>query len=367
VEGEISGLKKAASGHIYFDIKDADALISAVLFKGYALHSAELKDGLKIIARGDVSCYVKQGRYQLLVKSIVPVSAGDLYLEFEKLKQKLTVEGLFDENRKRPLPAYADKIGVVTSPAGAALRDILSVLKRRRPNMEVIISPCLVQGAEAAQQIAAAIENLNKMEKKPDVILVGRGGGSMEDLWCFNEEVVARAVAASEIPVISCVGHETDFTIIDFVADLRAPTPSAAAEIVAENSSSLRRHVGQFANRLIQSANFICLRAQNRINLALQSRFLKNPQAVINEKEQEFDDLYLTLNDAFSDKKKEFAHALDLLSEKLNALNPANILKRGFSVVRQYGHIVKSGGEVEDRTLINIQTYDGIFNAEVKK
>ncbi|MDR0292333.1 MAG: exodeoxyribonuclease VII large subunit [Elusimicrobium sp.] len=367
IEGEISGLKKAASGHIYFDIKDSGALISAVLFKGYAARTAELRNGLKILARGDISCYIKQGRYQLIVKTLVPVGGGDLYLEFEKLKQKLSEEGLFDQDRKKPLPKFANKIGIVTSPAGAALQDILSVLRRRRPNLEIIIAPTLVQGSEAAPQIADAVKKLNKLKNKPDVILIARGGGSMEDLWCFNEEIVARAAAASKIPTISCIGHETDFTITDFIADLRAPTPSAAAEIVAESTDSVFKHVGQLARRLAQSANYICLRPQGRINVALQSRFFKNPADVINRKEQEIDDLNLTLNDAFANKKNEFAHSLNLLTEKLRALNPENILKRGFSVVRQYGHIIKSPSEVADKSLINIQTYGGVLDAEVKK
>jgi len=364
IEGEISGLKKAASGHIYFDIKDSGALISAVLFKGYAARAAELRDGLKVLVRGDISCYIKQGRYQIIVKTLAPVSAGELYLEFEKLKQKLAAEGLFDESRKKPLPAFANKIGIVTSPTGAALQDILSVLRRRRPNLEIIIAPTLVQGSEAAPQIVAAVENLNRMANPPGVILIGRGGGSMEDLWCFNEEIVARAVAASTIPTISCVGHETDFTITDFVADLRAPTPSAAAEIVAESTDSVFKHVGQLARRLAQSANFICLRAQGRINVALQSPFFKNPVDVINRKEQEIDDLALSLNDAFANRKKDFQAGLALLSEKLNALNPANILKRGFSVVRKDGIIIKTPPEAGT---VNIQTYGGVFDAEVKK
>jgi len=367
IEGEISGLKKAASGHIYFDIKDSGALIPAVLFKGYAVRTSDLRDGIKVLVRGDISCYIKQGRYQIIVKTLVPVSAGDLYLEFEKLKQKLSDEGLFDQDRKKPLPKFANKIGIVTSPAGAALQDILSVLRRRRPNLEIIIAPTLVQGEEAAPQIAAAVKKLNKLKNKPDVILIGRGGGSMEDLWCFNEEIVVRAVAASKIPTISCVGHETDFMLTDFAADLRAPTPSAAAEIVAESTDSVFKHVGQLARRLAQSANYICLRAQGRINVALQSPFFKNPVEIVNRKEQEIDDLQLTLNDAFSNRKNEFAHSLNLLTEKLHALNPKNILKRGFSITRQYGHIIKSPADVADKSSINIQTYGGVFDAEVKK
>ena len=238
VEGEISNLKTAASGHIYFDLKDEQALISVVLFRGYA-RGVQLEEGLKVQVSGEISCYIKQGRYQIIAKDIKTQSKGNLFLEFEKLKEKLTKEGLFDSDKKLPLPKYPKRIGVATSPTGAAIRDILSVLKRRATGLEIIIAPCLVQGEEAKKEIVQAIKNLNDLRPKVDVILLGRGGGSMEDLWAFNEEIVVRAVAASKIPVISCVGHEVDFTLTDFAASLRAPTPSAAAELVVETSSSL--------------------------------------------------------------------------------------------------------------------------------
>ncbi|MGB2578415.1 exodeoxyribonuclease VII large subunit [Elusimicrobium simillimum] len=366
IEGEISGLKKASSGHIYFDIKDENALISAVLFKGYARYTADLKDGLKVLVRGDLSCYIKQGRYQVIVKSIVPVSTGDLYLEFERLKQKLAAEGLFDQARKRPLPEHSSIIGVVTSPTGAAFQDILSVLKRRSPNVNVILSPTLVQGAGAGKQIAEAIKKLNKLKPRPDVILVGRGGGSMEDLWCFNEEVVARAIAASKAPIISCVGHETDFTIADFVADLRAPTPSAAAEIVVQNSASVKEYLGQLARRLAQNTNIMCLRAQNRISYALASPFFKNPADVLARKEQDIDILSDALNNAYAIKQKDFAHKLNVLTHKLEALNPSAILKRGFSIVRKDGVLVRSVSQVNNGDILEVQVADGKFNTEKK-
>ncbi|ACC97610.1 Exonuclease VII, large subunit [Elusimicrobium minutum Pei191] len=364
VEGEISGLKKAASGHIYFDIKDENALISAVLFKGYALRTADLKDGLKVLVRGDLSCYIKQGRYQIIVKSLVPTSVGDLYLEFERLKQKLAAEGIFDEERKRPLPEFASRIGVVTSPTGAALQDILSVLKRRSPNLEVIISPSLVQGQEAPAQIVKAIERLNKINPAPDVILVGRGGGSMEDLWCFNDEAVARAIYKSKIPVVSCVGHETDFTIADFASDLRAPTPSAAAEIVAQNSAGVANYVTQLVKRMINTQNLLISLAQNRLNIAMSNKFLKDPLFYLNQREQETDDLTALLDRAFKDKIKAADNALSMLTHKLNALSPGAVLKRGFSIVRKQGRPVKNAEEVNKGDILDIELYKGNIQTE---
>ncbi|WP_424245606.1 exodeoxyribonuclease VII large subunit [Elusimicrobium posterum] len=366
VEGEISGLKRAASGHYYFDIKDENALISAVLFKGYAVRTAELKDGLKVLVRGDLSCYIKQGRYQIIVKNLVPKNTGDLYLEFEKLKQKLQAEGLFDEERKRPLPERPKRIGVVTSPTGAALQDILSILKRRNPNLEVIVSPTLVQGNTAPKEIVKAIKNLNKFKPAVDVMLVGRGGGSMEDLWCFNDEGVARAIAGSKIPVISCVGHETDFTIADFVADLRAPTPSAAAEIVAEEASSTKAYIQGLVMRLARSAEFIFTSARHRLDILLTNRFLKDPALFVAEKEQELDDLNIALEEAYKDKVDAFKHAFNLLNAKLQTLGPAAVLKRGYAIVRKEGAIITKKAQAASGDILNIEMQDGVIDTTAK-
>ncbi|MBI4678017.1 MAG: exodeoxyribonuclease VII large subunit, partial [Elusimicrobia bacterium] len=240
VEGEISGARTYPSGHTYFTLKDAESQISAVLFKGYGLSlKFEPKDGIKCLVRARVSTYVKRGDLQLIVFHMEPKEKGALQLAFEQLKERLAREGLFDPARKRPLPPFPSRIGIVTSLKGAAVRDMLSILKRRWEGLEIAVLPVKVQGDGAAAQISQAIADFNERLPDIDVLLVGRGGGSIEDLWAFNEEPVARAIAGSRIPVVSCVGHETDFTIADFVADVRAPTPSAAAELVAPDKGAV--------------------------------------------------------------------------------------------------------------------------------
>ena len=266
VEGEVSNLSGSANGHLYFNLKDREALLSAVMFKWDARkYSLELQDGVQVRAWGSLSVYPKSGKYQLVVKKVEALAKGNLYLAFERLKQKLEAEGLFSPEHKKEIPAYPQRIGVVTSPTGAAVRDILSVLKRRSPHLEIVIAPVLVQGDEAAPQIAQAVEDLNRFSPQLDVILVGRGGGSMEDLWAFNEEVVARAIFKSKIPVISCVGHEVDFTIADFVADLRAPTPSAAAELVVKNSQNTIAHIANLQKRMLQAVSLFYLRMNHTV------------------------------------------------------------------------------------------------------
>jgi len=340
VEGEISNLKTASSGHIYFDLKDQDALISVVLFRSYA-RGVKLEEGLKVQISGEISCYIKQGRYQLLAKEITTQSKGNLFLEFEKLKEKLLKEGLFDEDKKLPLPKFPKRIGVVTSPTGAAIRDILSVLGRRATGLEIIIAPCLVQGEEAKHEIVQALKNLNNLKPKIDVILLGRGGGSMEDLWAFNEEPVVRAVASSKIPVISCVGHETDFTLTDFAASLRAPTPSAAAELVVETSSSLIERVNQLNKNLIQALTIKYERLLGRYKIAAENRIFKEPAVLFRAKEQR----------------------LDLAQNRLKDLSPFNVLKRGYSIVRR-----KSDNKVVQSSLkgerLKVQSAQDIYEVE---
>ena len=253
VEGEISNFKRAESGHLYFSLKDDKAQIRAVMFRGSAAALRfEPANGTRVLAQGDVTVYPPRGDYQLKVVRMQPEGVGALQLAFEQLKKKLAAEGLFAEARKRPIPAMPRRIGVVTSPTGAAIRDILKVLRRRFPNIEVILCPCRVQGDGAAEEIAAAIATLNELTSC-EVLIVGRGGGSLEDLWAFNEERVARAIFHSKIPIISAVGHEIDFTIADFVADLRAPTPSAAAEAAVPVKAELARQVVELAARLERS------------------------------------------------------------------------------------------------------------------
>lgn len=340
VEGEISNLKTASSGHIYFDLKDQDALISVVLFRGYA-RGIKLEEGLKVQISGEISCYIKQGRYQLIAKKITTHSKGNLFLEFEKLKEKLLKEGLFDEDKKLPLPKFPKRIGVVTSPTGAAIRDILSVLGRRATGLEIIIAPCLVQGEEAKYEIVQALKNLNNLKPKIDVILLGRGGGSMEDLWAFNEEPVVRAVASSKIPVISCVGHETDFTLTDFAASLRAPTPSAAAEIVVQTSSSILERLNQLNKNMLHALTIKYERLLGRYKIAAENRIFKEPAVLFRAKEQR----------------------LDIAQNRLKDLSPFNVLKRGYSIVRRKSDnkVVQSSLKGE---LLKVQSAQDIYEVE---
>ncbi len=368
VEGEISGLREASSGHVYFDLKDRDALLSAVMFKWDARKNGmDLQEGVQVRVFGDLSCYAKQGRYQIVVKTAEALHKGNLFLEFEKLKKKLEAEGLFAQEHKKPLPAFPRRVGVVTSPTGAAIRDILSVLRRRSPNLEVILAPALVQGEGAAEQIAQGIADLNALKPAPDVLLVGRGGGSMEDLWAFNEEPVARAIYASKIPVISCVGHEIDFTIADFVADLRAPTPSAAAELVVQNAQGVAEHIAQLQKRLFQSVSLFYERAKSRLELATSSRVFKRPELLTQEKEQRVDELMLALENAFEKLLLSAQTRLELLEHKLSALSPFAVLRRGYSITRNAeGRVISRVGQTQEQETIYIQVKDGMIHAEVK-
>lgn len=368
VEGEVSNLRTAASGHVYFDLKDREALLSGVMFKWdarkYALH---LQEGMQVRVGGDLSCYAKQGRYQIVAKTAEALTKGNLFLEFEKLKKKLEAEGLFDPAHKKEIPAYPQRISVITSSTGAAVRDILSVLKRRSPHLEVLVIPTLVQGDEAAPQIAQALADANAFTPKPDVILLGRGGGSMEDLWAFNEEIVARAIFKSKIPVISCVGHEVDFTIADFVADLRAPTPSAAAELVVQNSQNTQEYVAQLQKRLLQSVSLFYERAKRRYDLAVNSPALKRPETLFAAKEQELDDLTLRLEDGVREKIKTFKTRLELSAQKLAALGPQAVLKRGYSITRKAdGTVISRVGDTAPGETVYVQVQNGMIYTQVK-
>ncbi|MCX7905516.1 MAG: exodeoxyribonuclease VII large subunit, partial [Elusimicrobiales bacterium] len=272
VEGEISGFKTSSIGHLYFDLKDEKAVISCVLFK-WSIKDIEfeLKDGLHVKVLAELTSFEKQSKYQLIIKKIIPLTIGKLYLEFEKLKKKLQEEGLFDQKRKKSIPPFPKYVGVITSLHGAAIRDIISIIKRRAPHINIIIYPVKVQGEGAKEEISHAIKDINENLPFIEVILLGRGGGSIEDLWAFNEEIVARAIASSKIPIISCVGHEIDFTISDFVADLRAPTPSAAAEIVAKNSEDLIKHIKQLEKRLISTLKIVYHRIFSKFSIFINS------------------------------------------------------------------------------------------------
>ena len=280
VEGEVSNYRKQASGHQYFTLKDAQAQLACVWFArgGSRLKQVALTDGMQVQVRGALTVYEARGQYQLNVQLVQAGGAGLLQAKFEALKRKLEAEGLFAAERKRELPGFPAVVGIVTSPTGAALRDMLHVLARRAPWLRVIVSPARVQGEGAAAEIAAGIAALNELAAPPDVIVVARGGGSVEDLWAFNEEVVARAIVASAIPVVSAVGHEIDFTIADFAADLRAPTPSAAAELIAPDAAELTRELGQWATQLRRQMSAALGAQRNRLDFLARSTFFRKPE-----------------------------------------------------------------------------------------
>ncbi len=368
VEGEISGFKESSLGHIYFDLKDENSLISCVFFKWAASKCKfEIENGLLVKVRAGVTIYDKQSKYQLQVKELISLKFGPLQAAFEKLKEKLKNEGLFDQSRKKKIPAFPSKIAIVTSPTGAAVRDIFSILKRRCPNMNIILYPVKVQGEGAALEIASAVKELNENFSDIEVMLVGRGGGSMEDLWAFNEEPVARAIAASKIPVISCVGHETDFTIADFVADLRAPTPSAAAELVAANNEDVLKHLFQMEKRLLQSLRLNYGKLLSRFKRFTQSRFFRNPYAIIEDRARRTDELAEKMFRAVSLKLEKSENALKLQSEKLKNLSPYFPLKKGYSLVTKGGNPVRDASMLKEGDEINVAFHKGSVTAGVKK
>jgi exodeoxyribonuclease VII large subunit len=369
LEGEISNWKPAPSGHIYFTLKDSEASIRCILWRSTVQRLSYLpsRDGEAILAHGRVSIYEPQGQYQFYVDELEPVGLGALHAQFEQLKARLAEEGLFDPARKRPLPLFPRRIGLVTSPIGAALRDILNVLRRRYPLVEVILSPTQVQGDEAPPQIVSALQALSRVEGV-DIIILARGGGSLEDLWAFNDERVARAVAASPIPVVSGVGHETDFTIADFVADLRAPTPSAAAELATPDRGELARRVAHYRSRLAAAIEE-AVAGQRRL-LAGEVRALRrlSPQTWIDGRRQRVDDLSRTAQATIT-HRLSLAHArLDGLGLRLSALNPAATLARGYAIVRRAddGRVVVSVGQVSSGDRLSVGVSDGQFDSTVQ-
>ena len=311
VEGEVSNCHAAQSGHLYFTLKDAHAQIRCVCFRDQARGlKFRPEDGLHVTVRGSISVYDLRGEYQIYVTHIEPVGLGALQLAFEQLKKRLQDEGLFDESRKKPLPVLPRCIGVVTSPTGAAIRDILRVLKRRFPNVHVQLYPVKVQGEGAAEEIVAAVNYFNRA-KFADVLIVARGGGSLEDLWAFNEEVVARAIAASEIPVITGVGHETDFTIADFVADLRAPTPSAAAELVVRSRQEFERHIAEHQRHLVQQIRYWFSERRHRVRDLQTHRGFRQLEILVRRRRQQVDELSSSLGDRTALAARHIAPARD--------------------------------------------------------
>lgn len=369
VTGEISNLSgHYRSGHLYFSLKDDKASVKAVMFSNSASRLRFLpENGMKVIVRGRVSVYEASGQYQLYVEDMQPDGAGSLAVAFEQLKSKLSREGLFDQAHKKPVPLMPRKIGVITSPTGAARRDIESILKRRFPLADVLLCPVLVQGAGAAAQLAHAVEYLDG-ESLCDVIIIGRGGGSAEDLAAFNDETLARAVYGAKTPVISAVGHETDFTICDFVSDLRAPTPSAAAELCVPDQEELREELRGFSLRMEKQMDTMLSAKRAQLEALASSRWLKNPfDCYITQNSLTLDRLSQRLSSGFEKEFTAKKQKLSMLSSKLDALSPLQILSRGYAVASRDGKALKSVSEVKCGDEFSLLLSDGSINCAVKE
>jgi exodeoxyribonuclease VII large subunit len=359
IQGEISNFKLHSSGHVYFTLKDEGAQLSAVMWRSRAQQLLfKPTDGMKIVARGNITVYEPRGNYQLDCIQLQPVGIGELQQAFERLKKKLYDEGLFDEAHKKPLPEYPTRIGVITSPTGAAVHDILSVLSRRMPSVRVLIIPVKVQGIGAAEEIVDAITDLNTL-KLVDVIIVGRGGGSLEDLWAFNEENVARAIYASRIPIISAVGHEIDYSISDFVADLRAPTPSAAAELVVKHRSELIELVRNFCYTMNNSMENLISSHRHTVESLIHSYSFNRPQDLLRQRSQSVDEFTRRLEQTIHHYVLFARHRFESLDARIHSLNPKLVLKRGYTIVRQHGIVVSSIVDLDQQKKANVEFRDG--------
>lgn len=360
VWGELSNFRRHHSGHCYFTLKDAGASLRCVMFRSKAVGLKFVpRDGLRVRLAGNVSVYERDGNYQLYVESMLPDGLGDLSAAFAKLREKLLAEGLFDESRKQPIPVMPKAIGVVTSPTGAALRDIVTVARRRHGGIPIILVPAQVQGEEAPEQIVRGIELLDR-SGRVDVIVIGRGGGSIEELWAFNDERVVRAVAAAVTPLVSAVGHQTDFTLSDFAADLRAATPSQAAELVVPDRSELLRRLSSARRRLNQALRHRLIERRLRLERCLQSSLFRRPQELLRDRSQLLDQLSERLTHALKTALDERQQRLRIANEKLNLLNPWGVLQRGYSVVRRPdGAVISSAEAVETGESLDVWLHRG--------
>ena len=359
VEGEIYNLRIPSSGHVYFTIKDNSSQIRAVIFRSSARTIRFIpKDGLHVLCRGRITIYEFRGEYQLIVDYMEPMGVGALLLAFEQLKKRLSEEGLFDEARKRPIPILPQKIGIVTSPTGAAIRDILKVIERRFANVEIVIAPALVQGERAAPEIVDAIRELNNIDNI-EVIILARGGGGIEDLWPFNEEIVARAIYNSNIPVISAVGHEIDYTIADFVADLRAPTPSAAAEMVVKNKEDMQGLVRALYSRLAYARGTFFEKRRERLKSIMQR--VLSPEQEINRYIQRLDDLDNRITVGIKRTLRDRRLHVEGLIKLLDSLSPLSILARGYSITYKLPScsLIKSSADVHRGDKVDIRLHEG--------
>lgn len=388
IEGELSNVRRPSSGHYYLTIKDETSQISGVLFRGnQRALTFQPTDGIKVRVFGEISVYERSGSYQVIIRQIEEGGRGALHERFEKLKKKLKEEGLFDADRKLLLPVLPQHVGVVTSPTGAAIRDILNVITRRFPNLHIVVAPVKVQGEGAAEEIASAIGALNA-KGGLDALIVGRGGGSLEDLWCFNEEIVARAVARSKIPVISAVGHEIDFTISDFVADVRAPTPSAAAELVVGTKDAFEERLGAIGQRLERQMRERLLRARGRFETAAGHYIFREPANLAGQYRQRIQGLVLRMNHEVTRSRRETLQRLDDVSlrmahsvalwrqdtanrlnrveTQLRSLNPLAVIQRGYSITSDSdGNVVRRASDMVTGQRVRTIVMEGEFESEV--
>ncbi len=366
IKGEISNFKNHSRGHLYFTLKDEGSRLNAVMFYGNAIKlSFTPEDGMNVLIRGRISSYIAQGSYQVYVEEMDLDGVGNLYIEFEKLKEKLYKEGLFNESHKKQIVKYPKRIGVVTAPTGAAVRDIMSTIKRRYPICEVILFPSLVQGSDAAKDIVRNIEIADTYNL--DTLIVGRGGGSIEDLWAFNEEIVARAIYNCNTPVISAVGHEPDFTISDFVSDLRAPTPTGAAEMAVPTIHEINTLINQMKIRMEKNIKNLVNKKYIELRSITKSHILKNPLIMYQEKEQKLDTLIDLLNRNIKvvvDNKK---HKFEIINNTLKLVNPLNILDNGYSISKCNNEVLKSTKNISVGSTIHTKLYDGEFISIVKE
>ncbi len=368
VSAEISNFKHHSTGHMYFTLKDEQSEIRAVMFKAHALRVRfKPENGMKVLVHARVGVYEKSGSYQLYVQSMQPEGIGSLYLAFEQLKEKLSKEGLFNTELKKQLPKFPKTIGIITSPTGAAVRDIIKVSKRRWPLSKLLLFPSAVQGASAPNELIRAVEYFN-IENSVDVIIIGRGGGSIEDLWAFNDEGLARAIFNSKIPVISAVGHEIDFTICDFVADVRAATPSHAAEIATPDTFELKMALASYTSRFNISIKNKLDNYKERLNFIANNRIFKNPQIVFEDKKLELIDLTENLIMVMNTKITTFRSKLASCSASLNALSPLSVLSRGYGAIcDENGSVVKTVSQLNVDDDIQVKLFDGVVYAKVKE
>ncbi|MDO4288066.1 MAG: exodeoxyribonuclease VII large subunit [Eubacterium sp.] len=368
VEGEISNLKFHSSGHLYFSLKDAQSRIACVMFRSSAQTlKFRPEEGMKVIIRGSVSVFERNGQYQVYARSMEPQGIGALYQAFEQLKKQYEALGWTDPSLKRPMPEAVEVVGIVTSPTGAAIRDMISVIRRRNPGIKIILRPALVQGEGAAQDIAAGIEALNARDDV-DVIIAGRGGGSMEDLWAFNEAVVCEAIHASRVPVVSAVGHETDFTIADFVADFRAPTPSVAGELVAEDQTVLRERLAGLIWQMRRGMTAAIEALEGRLSALTLRLDHASPETAICEERLALDLLQDRIQRAALGEVTAYKNRLALLEKRLEILNPEHVLKRGYALARlEAGGLLTSAAAAREQDRIRLKFYDGEVSAAIIK